>query len=75
MCNCRKNKGLKSGGTRPIISPGRAARDSVRATRTNAEQRTLNAQSTEAPKTPGMSKDRRAVEKRRRDIIRKSFGK
>lgn len=63
MCSCNKKRNT---GVRSLGQSRKPAKNVA------TPIPTVQAQS--AP-TTGMNKDRRAIEKRRRDIIKKSFGK
>jgi hypothetical protein len=66
MCNCNKKRNT---GTRSLGFGNRTLKPAKNVTKAP----TVEIQA--AAPTAGMNKDRRSIEKRRRDIINKSFGK
>ncbi len=68
-CGCNKNGGMRGVGKRPIVTPRRASLQA--AGRTPRQVSQLSAQST----NEGMTADRRAKEKARREAILKKLGR
>jgi hypothetical protein len=68
-CGCNKRNGMRSVGNRPSITPRRlTATPKISANKTPTEVKAMKSITPSVTKA-GLTKERRAIERKRRDII------